>query len=492
MRLHCRQILWLSLLKLIVIPRSSINTAPLIEQCWECQRELDRNECLSYCPCEKRVLLPVCSEIDYFRLFDLSRSFEIDTKRLTTMFRNKMKYLHPDLYSNKSDIEKRYSQEQSAALNGAYKTLSCPLSRAHYLLKLENITIEESSVQLEPSFLNYIMEINEDLIEANADKKTFPTELAIDIRQKIDDHTKELSNALNRMDLTKATEILARLQYFNNINDKLTQLEVKHGHTHASDCLHFSSDNQLIGSGGWDSRTILWNVITGEKVYDFHHHTSAVQSISFHPKLNLMATGSHDHVVFLYDLDNPSASQPVMLRGHFGNVRALAFSTLPYLASAGWDKVIVIWQLETNRVRVRLFGHAGWIQAITFRDDDGSILASTDDDTVRVWNIFSNDCLHRLSIVNDLSCFVRFLPNNRGVIVGGAVYELLANQWIPPRERKRTKCVREPVTGETVLMSRQKTFLPRQPHRDMSVKLPTVKPRPTTQQSILRKRITIE
>ncbi|CAF5187455.1 unnamed protein product, partial [Rotaria magnacalcarata] len=204
------------------------------------------------------------------------------------------------------------------------------------------------------------------------------------------------------------------------------------------------------------------------------------------------ATGSHDHVVFLYDLDNRSASQPVMLRGHFGNVRALAFSTLPYLASAGWDKIIVIWQLETNRVRTRLFGHAGWIQAITFRDDDGSILASTDDDTVRVWNIFSNDCLHRLSIVNDLSCCVRFLPKNRGVIVGGAVYELLASQWISPRERKRTKCVREPVTGETVLMSRQKTFLPRQPRRDMSVKLPTVKPRPTTQQSILRKRITIE
>ncbi|CAF5196463.1 unnamed protein product, partial [Rotaria magnacalcarata] len=60
------------------------------------------------------------------------------------------------------------------------------------------------------------------------------------------------------------------------------------GHTHSSDCLHFSADNQLIGSGGWDSRTILWNVITGEKVYDFHHHTSAVQSISFHSKLNLM------------------------------------------------------------------------------------------------------------------------------------------------------------------------------------------------------------
>jgi molecular chaperone HscB len=74
-----------------------------------------------------------------------------------------------------------------------------------------------------------IMEINEQIVEENNDKKPFPIELAIEMRQEIDDHMKELSNALNKMDLTKAKEILARLQYFNNINDKLIELEVKHG-----------------------------------------------------------------------------------------------------------------------------------------------------------------------------------------------------------------------------------------------------------------------
>ncbi|CAF3939032.1 unnamed protein product [Rotaria sp. Silwood2] len=237
------------------------------------------------------------------------------------------------------------------------------------------------------------------------------------------------------------------------------------GHTHSSDCLHFSTDSQLIASGAWDCRTILWNVI---------------------------ATGSHDHLVYLYNFDDPLPLKPSMLRGHFGNVRALAFSNLPFLASAGWDKIIVIWQIEMTRIRARLFGHTGWIQAVIFRDDDGSILASIDDDAVRVWNIFSNDCLHRLAIVNDLSCCVRFLPNNRGLLVGGAVYELLAEQWTSPRERARTKRIREPVPGETVLMSRQQTLLPRRARRDTSVKLPTHRSRPTTQRSILRKRIPVE
>ena len=74
-----------------------------------------------------------------------------------------------------------------------------------------------------------IMEINEQLAEENTDNKPFPIELAIEMRQEIDHQMKELSTVLNQMDLNRAKEILARLQYFNNINDKLTELETKHG-----------------------------------------------------------------------------------------------------------------------------------------------------------------------------------------------------------------------------------------------------------------------
>lgn len=90
----------------MIIPRLSINTSPLKEECWQCKQIIDRNESPAYCPCEKHVLLPVRPEIDYFRLLDLTRSFEIDTKQLTRLFRNQMKYLHPDLFSNKSEVSK--------------------------------------------------------------------------------------------------------------------------------------------------------------------------------------------------------------------------------------------------------------------------------------------------------------------------------------------------------------------------------------------------
>ena len=89
--------------------------------------------------------------------------------------------------------------------------------------------MEESKVQLEPDFLTRIMDINERLDEEKDEHRAFPVELAIEMRQEIDNYMKQLSTALNSMDLTKANEILARLQYFHNIDEKLTVLEVKHG-----------------------------------------------------------------------------------------------------------------------------------------------------------------------------------------------------------------------------------------------------------------------
>ena len=79
---------------------------------------------------------------------------------------------------------------------------------------------------MDPEFLMCIMEVNEKLSE---NLQTFPTDLAIEMRQEMDDHMKQLSDALNQTDMNKAKEILARIQYFHNINEKLTELEVKFG-----------------------------------------------------------------------------------------------------------------------------------------------------------------------------------------------------------------------------------------------------------------------
>lgn len=59
---------------------------------------------------------------------------------------------------------------------------------------------------------------------------------------------------------------LSPVRSTHNQRDMSSHCRCLQGHTHSSDCLQFSSDNQLIASGGWDCRTILWNVLVSESV----------------------------------------------------------------------------------------------------------------------------------------------------------------------------------------------------------------------------------
>ena len=66
--------------------------------------------------------------------------------------------------------------------------------------------------------------------------------------------------------------------------------------------------------------------------------------------------------------------------------------------------------------------------------------------------------------------------------MGGAVYEFFADQYMSSKERAQTRRIREPTTGEAVMMSKQSSLLPRLKRRQESVKPPAIKTRPSTQQ----------
>lgn len=63
----------------------------------------------------------------------------------------------------RTNEEKKFSEECSSLLNKAYSCLYTPLKRAEYLLKLKGDQIEESQMFCEPSFLNNMMSLNEEV-----------------------------------------------------------------------------------------------------------------------------------------------------------------------------------------------------------------------------------------------------------------------------------------------------------------------------------------
>ena len=109
---------------------------------------------------------------NYFDLFDLPQQFEIDNSALQNRYRELQRNVHPDKFAAAEAAERRWSVQAAALINSAHETLSKPLSRAAYLLKMEGVDLDmETDTQMAPEFLMTQMELREGLesIESSSD-----------------------------------------------------------------------------------------------------------------------------------------------------------------------------------------------------------------------------------------------------------------------------------------------------------------------------------
>lgn len=82
---------------------------------------------------------------NYFQLFNLSESCELDLDSLAGTYRELQSEVHPDRFANADERAKLLAVQTSSYINEAYDTLKSPLKRAAYLLTLHQQDIEQVS-----------------------------------------------------------------------------------------------------------------------------------------------------------------------------------------------------------------------------------------------------------------------------------------------------------------------------------------------------------
>lgn len=106
---------------------------------------------------------------NYFELFQLAPTYEIEISRLKLRYYELQQQFHPDQYQEPA--EKRQASQLSAYINDAYQTLQCALKRAAYLLSLQGIELDQTqTIALSPDFLMEQMALRERLVECKSDK----------------------------------------------------------------------------------------------------------------------------------------------------------------------------------------------------------------------------------------------------------------------------------------------------------------------------------
>lgn len=174
---------------------------------------------------------------------------------------------------------------------------------------------------------------------------------------------------------------------------------VLRGHQGPVSQVRISPDGRFIASASADATVKIWDAATGAHMDTLVGHVAGVSCVAWSPDSGTLATGSDDKSIRFWDrvTGRPktttrksaaaSASDAGVadtdmapLRGHHSYVHCLAFSPKGnVLASGSYDEAVFLWDVRAGRLMRSLPAHSDPVGGIGF-SGDGTLVVSCSTD----------------------------------------------------------------------------------------------------------------
>ena len=162
----------------------------------------------------------------YFNLFQLEPSFNIDTEALEQTYRALAARFHPDKFASASAFEQKQAVMMSSTINDAYRTLKGPIDRAAYLLKSQNIDADAPEhTSFSPEFLMQQMEWRETLMDAQMEQNHDAIRaLDQEIQEVQSNLYQNLQQAFEQQDYESAAQWVRHGRFLNKLRNEIASI----------------------------------------------------------------------------------------------------------------------------------------------------------------------------------------------------------------------------------------------------------------------------
>ena len=164
---------------------------------------------------------------NYFEIFSIDVSTDLDISRLNEKNRELQQQVHPDRFATGTDVEKREAMQKTSLVNEAFNTLKDPVSRLQYMLSLKGVDMNaETDTTMDGAFLMEQMEFREDIANVRSQKNPLDVldAMSADLNVKSADLISSFAEHYQQENLQKAREVVRKLQFLNKAQKEINQI----------------------------------------------------------------------------------------------------------------------------------------------------------------------------------------------------------------------------------------------------------------------------
>ncbi|MCA9974023.1 MAG: WD40 repeat domain-containing protein, partial [Anaerolineales bacterium] len=242
-------------------------------------------------------------------------------------------------------------------------------------------------------------------------------------------------------------------------DDTEESVRVLRDHTAAFWSVAWSPDGTAVAAAGADGMMRVWDVATGEMSFlwtehlygvtavawqdggrlatagedgavfvllpggevqaEWHHATSAVSSLAWHPAEPWLAMGDYEGHIWVWDAD--AEAMLYEWQAHEGPVTRVVWSAdEERLASSGEDGKAATWDVADGSLNeTELLGHEDVVADVAWSPDADYVATASFDQTVRIWDAESGEELEVLAGHRELVTAVAWSPGGELLASGG-------------------------------------------------------------------------